>query len=341
MISFENDYSEGAHPKILEKLAQTNMIQEPGYGADSFTKSAIDKIRKATGLPEAEITFLVGGTQTNQVVIDTMLDDFGGVLAAETAHINMHEAGAIEFSGHKVLPLPSVEGKVDPRDVSTYLENFYRDVNHEHMVFPQMLFISYPTEYGTIYSKAELEELRSVCDRFDISLYIDGARLGYGLASDQADLTLEDIARLCDVFYIGGTKIGALCGEAVVFTKKNRPAHFDTRVKQHGALLAKGRLLGLMFDQLFTDDLYFHISRHADRMAQKMKQGFLDKGYRLFLDSPTNQQFVVMDRQKARELAQAIRFSVWEPYNKDQMVIRFVTSWASQSEQVDALLSVL
>lgn len=239
MISFENDYLAGAHEKVLQRLIDTNYVQESGYGNDQFTAEAKDKIKEVINSPNASIYFLVGGTQTNQVVINSVLKPYEGVIAADTGHISTHEAGAIEHSGHKILTLPSTLGKISSQQVNDYIETFYEDANHEHMVYPGMVYISYPTEYGTLYSKQELTKLSNVCKSYDIPLYIDGARLGYGLASEEADLTIEDIANIADIFYIGGTKIGALCGEAIIFTNQYEPKHFTTLIKQHGALLAK------------------------------------------------------------------------------------------------------
>lgn len=232
MVSFECDYIAGAHPEILKRLAETNMEPLPGYGMDHYSESAKEKIRAACGCPDAEVEFLVGGTQTNAVVISTMLRDWEGVIAADSGHVSVHESGAIEFTGHKVIQIPAKNGKLEAAAVRRLLDNFNNDVTHDHMVFPGMVYISHPTEPGTLYSKAELEELSALCREYEIPLYLDGARLGYGLMSSASDLTLKDIARLADVFYIGGTKVGALCGEAVVFTKNNRPAHFMTSVKK-------------------------------------------------------------------------------------------------------------
>lgn len=261
MLYFENDYSEGAHPKILQRLMDTNMEHLSGYGSDRYTDLAKNKIRDLCSCPEAEIYFLVGGTQTNQTVIDSVLKNYEGVIAAETGHVSVHEAGAIEFTGHKVLTLPQHDGKLCARELKDYMETFLGDDSHEHMVFPGMVYISHPTEYGTLYTKDELKELSQVCRRFKLPLYMDGARLITGLACPENELSLPDIADLCDIFYIGGTKAGALCGEAVVFTKNNTPAHFLTQIKQHGALLAKGRLCGIQFDALFSDDLYKETGR--------------------------------------------------------------------------------
>lgn len=337
MISFENDYSEGAHEKLLNALIETNMLQESGYGVDRFSKQAIEKIKEVIQCPEASIRFLVGGTQTNQIVINTMLENYQGVIAADSGHISTHEAGAIEFSRHKVLALEGIEGKLDAQQVDQYINRFYEDANHEHMVFPGMVYISYPTEYGTLYTREELEGLSRVCRKHQIPLYLDGARLGYGLMSDASDLTIADIARLCDVFYIGGTKIGALCGEAVVFTQNNEPKHFTAMIKQHGALLAKGRLLGVQFLTLFTDDLYFEISDHAIKMANKLKKILIDKGYRLYIDSPTNQQFFIIDNKKVAELQRKVKLSFWESYDESHQIIRFVTSWATEESHIQEL----
>lgn len=341
MLSFENDYSEGAHPKILQRFIETNMEQVPGYGNDPYCESAKAKIREACNCPEAEIFFLVGGTQTNAVVIDSMLQAYEGVVSAQTGHVNAHEAGAIEYTGHKVLSIPQYEGKMKASDLEAYLKIFWQDESHEHMVFPGMVYISHPTEYGTLYSKQELTDLSAVCRRYEIPLYLDGARLGYGLMSKSTDVTLPDIAELCDVFYIGGTKVGALCGEAVVFTKHNMPKYFVTHVKQHGALLAKGRLAGVQFDTLFTDNLYFEISRHAIEMAELLKQGLAEKGYTFHLDSPTNQQFIVLDDEKYNELQKQVRCCFWEKPDDTHTVVRFATSWATPKENIDKLMELL
>ena len=348
MLNFESDYIEGAHPLILDVLAKTNMEALSGYGADCYTKSAKEKIARACGLDSAngeslsnQIYFLTGGTQTNQIVIDTMLRPFEGVVSAATGHVSVHEAGAIEFTGHKVMPLPGHDGKMAADELEHFIDDFYADGNHEHMVFPGMAYISHPTEYGTLYTKSELKDLCAVCRRHKIPLFIDGARLGYALASYQTDITLHDIAELSDVFYIGGTKVGALCGEAVVFTKNNMPEHFDNLVKKHGALLAKGRLLGIQFDTLFTDDLYFKISRNAIDRAQELKSAFIEKGYRLYIDSPTNQQFVILENAKMAELQKNVRFSFWEKFDESHTVVRFATSWATTVEKIQELKEFL
>ena len=340
-VSFTCDYCEGAHPKILQRLLDTNMIQASGYGEDPFCSSARAKIREATCCPKADVFFLVGGTQTTATVIDSMLRGYEGVIAADSGHIAVHESGAIEFGGHKVITLPAKEGKLEAVTIENYLKVFHADEAKDHMVLPGMVYISFPTEYGTIYSRSELEAIKEVCKRYCIPLFIDGARLGYGLQSPACDLTLPEIASLCDVFYIGGTKVGALCGEAVVFPGGNAPAHFFTTVKQHGALLAKGRLLGLQFDTLFTDGLYFEISRNAIEKAMELKQLFISKGIPLYIDSPTNQQFPIMTKEDLAPLEGKVLYEVWETLPDGRLVTRFATSWATSEEQIEYLVSLL
>lgn len=340
MLHFDTDYMEGAHPSVMERLVETNLEQTPGYGTDDYTKAAKVLICKALETDNVDLQFLVGGTQTNATVIDALLLHHEGVIAAETAHINVHESGAIEASGHKVLALPSHEGKLDADEVETYISNFYKDETYEHMVAPGMVYISYPTEYGTLYSRQELSRLHEVCRKASIPLYVDGARLGYGLMSDAADISLSDMPELCDVFYIGGTKVGALFGECVV-ARKGLLRHFFPLVKQHGALLAKGRLLGIQFGALFTDDLYFRIARHAVEMAMLLKEGFRKKGFALYLDSPTNQQFIVLPNEVMDKLAQSASFEVWGTRGTTHTTVRFVTSWATRREDVEALIALL
>lgn len=336
MISFENDYIQGAHPEVLKRLTETNLEPLSGYGTDPYCESAREKIRRECGCPEAEIHFLVGGTQTNAVVIDAMLKGYEGVVAADTGHVAVHEAGAVEYTGHKVLTIPHHSGKIDPGELKEYLEGFYQDANHEHMVFPGMVYLSHPTELGTLYSRKELEEISHICREYEIPLFLDGARLGYGLMSSDTDVTLQDVAQLCDVFYIGGTKVGALCGEAVVFPEK-APRHFLTSVKQHGALLAKGRLLGIQFDTLFTDNLYFDISRHAIERAEELKRVLQEKGCTFAWESPTNQQFVILEDSTVRRLKEHVVFSFWEKADETHTVVRFVTSWATRKEEIEEL----
>ena len=340
MISFENDYIQGAHPEILRRLTETNMEPLSGYGSDPYCESAREKIRRACGCENAEVYFLVGGTQTNAVVIDAMTKGYEGVVAADSGHIAIHEAGAVEFTGHKVLTVPGDNGKINGNELRQYLQGFYQDENHEHMVFPGMVYISHPTEFGTLYTKEELKQISEVCREYEIPLYLDGARLGYGLMSRGTDVSLSDVAEFCDAFYIGGTKVGALCGEAVVFPGK-APKHFLTSVKQHGALLAKGRLLGIQFDTLFTDELYFRISRHAIEMAEKLKEVLRDKRLPFAWESPTNQQFVIMDDRKMEQLREKVVFSFWEKADQNHTVVRFATSWGTKEEEIEELKKLL
>ncbi len=341
MISFESDYIAGAHPKVLAKLMETNMESLGGYGTDKYCESACEKIRKTFGCEKADVYFLMGGTQTNAIVISSMLNTYEGVVAAKTGHVSLHEAGAIEYTGHKVLEIEQKDGKIYPEILKTYLKTFYADENHEHMVFPGMVYISHPTEYGTLYQKKELKALSAICHEYEIPLYLDGARLGYGLASRDTDVTEKDIAQLCDVFYIGGTKVGALCGEAVIFPKGNAPKHFMTLIKQKGGLLAKGRVLGVQFDTLFTEDLYFEISRHAIDMAEQLKEMLVAKGYDFYIDSPTNQQFVIIDNDKLEKLKESVAVSFWESYDETRTVIRLATSWSTTQEDMNQLKEVL
>ena len=341
MLSFENDYSEGCHGKILQRLMETNLMQQPGYGQDDFCQSAKEKIRAACGDPAADIFFLVGGTQTNQTVLSALLSPVEGVLAADTGHVSTHEAGAIEATGHKVITLPQREGKISAADAEKWLSAFLADSACTHMVQPGAVYISHPTEYGTLYTLKELRALHKVCAKYHLPLFLDGARLGYGLMSRHTDVQLSDIARLCDVFYIGGTKVGALCGEAVVFPRHGAPKQFFTHVKQHGALLAKGRLLGVQIDALFTDNLYFDISRHAIDMAEKLKQGLKQRGFSFFLDSPTNQQFPVMENALLEKIGHQVRFTLWQPVDERRSVVRFATSWATGPEMIDRLMDIL
>ncbi|MBE6693909.1 MAG: aminotransferase class I/II-fold pyridoxal phosphate-dependent enzyme [Ruminococcaceae bacterium] len=341
MLSFECDYNTGAHPKILEALVRTNMEPCPGYGNDIYTAQAREKIRSACGREDADVRFLVGGTQTNRIVIDSMLKNYEGVIAATTGHISAHEAGAIEASGHKVLTVPGYDGKLHAADVEKLISSFYADGSHDHMVFPGMVYISHPTEYGTLYTLDELKQLSALCHRHSLPLFLDGARLGYGLMSLDTDVTLQDIAQLCDVFYIGGTKVGALCGEAVVFTHSNAPAHFFTTVKQNGALLAKGRLLGIQFATLFEDGLYFEISKNAIDRTEDLKKLFREKGYPFFKNSPTNQQFIVLSDEKIAELSPLVRFEIWERVDDTHCAVRFATSWATTKEDIENLRAII
>ena len=340
MLYFENDYCEGAHPAILQKLVETNFEKVSGYGTDPYCASAREKIRAACGCPEADVWFISGGTQSNAIVIASMLRRWEGALAAATGHVAAHEAGAIEFTGHKVIGLPHTNGKLAAATVENWCKTFYADSNLDHLVFPGMVYISHPSEYGTLYTKTELEELSRVCRQYHMPLFMDGARLGYALASEGTDVTLADIARLTDVFYIGGTKVGALCGEAVVFPH-GAPAHFMTMVKQQGALLAKGRLLGIQFDVLFTDGLYEKISKNAIETAAVLKKGLAEKGYRFFMDSPTNQVFLVLANTQLEALEGKAKFGFWEKYDDTHTVVRIATSWATRMEEIEQLLALM
>lgn len=337
MVSFESDYNNGAHPKVLEHLLETNAKQSLTYGYDAWTKSAKLKIQAACDDADAQIWFLVGGTQTNSTVIDSLLRSYEGVVATETAHINTHEAGAIEFSEHKIITIPQHEGKLTAEELSRFMDDFTNDGNADHSVIPGLVYITFPTEYGTLYSAREIDEIYQVCRHYQVPLYVDGARLGYGLMSPANDVTLPFLASHCDAFYIGGTKVGALCGEAVVFTHNNAPAHFFNIVKQHGALMAKGRVIGLQFDALFTDNLYFDIAKHAIDMAMTMKDIFKKKGYRFFIDSPTNQQFIILPNDEVERLSHDLLFTHWGRYDNDHTICRFVTSWATTDEEMEAL----
>ena len=340
MILFRCDYAEGAHPEILKRLSETNFEQLDGYGSDPYTESARRKILEACACPGGEAFLLVGGTQTNATVIAAMLRDCEGAVAVQTGHINVHEAGAVEYTGHKVMTLPQHFGKMDAGELDAFLAACGADVNRDHMVWPGLVYISLPTEYGTLYSRAELAGLQAVAHKYGLPLFIDGARLGYALASPECDYTLQDLKDLCDVFYIGGTKVGALCGEAVVFPRK-APKHFFTTVKQHGALLAKGRLLGIQFDTLFTDNLYGRIAANAIDRAQEMIAVLKEKGIPFFLETPTNQQFVILENRRMEALATRVGFDIWEPYDANHTVVRFATSWATTPEQIKHLQEIL
>ncbi len=341
MLRFDSDYTNGAHPKVLERLIQTNSELTPGYGTDIYCATAREKIRESCGVPDADVFFLVGGTQTNATVIDSLLPPYAGVVAADTGHIAVHESGAVEAAGHKVITLPNHNGKIIPENLKALLVAYHSDETKDHMVCPGMVYISHPTERGTLYTAAELKGLKSVCAEYEIPLFLDGARLGYGLTARGADVTLPLLAKCVDVFYIGGTKVGALFGEAVVVPEKGKLKHFTAMMKRHGGLLAKGRLLGVQFDALFTGGLYFEISRHAVEMAEKLEAGFVSKGYVMTYGSPTNQRFVLLDNATAEELKKSCAFELWEKYDKTRTVYRFVTSWATAPEDVDRLVALL
>ena len=341
MLYFSSDYQQACHPEILRRIAETNYEGNSGYGTDEHCRIAKEKIKAACGTPDAEIFFIPGGTQTNMLVLDTILAPYEAVISAETGHIQGHEAGAVEFTGHKILAIPGYEGKIKATDLRARLRAYADDDNREHTTPTGAVYISFPTEYGTIYSKSELTEIYGICREYDIPLFIDGARLGYGLMSPECDMTLPELAHLCDVFYIGGTKMGALMGEAVVFTHDNMPKHFFTSVKQHGALLAKGWLLGIQFETLFTDDLYFKLGKNAIDCAMRVKELLIEKGYKLHLDSPTNQQFAVVEDNLLPKLAEHISYGFWEKPDATHTVIRFATGWATRPEDVDELAKYL
>ena len=340
-LSFASDYMEGAHPQILRRLAETNMLKTAGYGLDEFSASAKEKIRAACGTPDADIFFLVGGTQANAVMIDAILRPWQGVLSAETGHINTHEAGAVEFGGHRILALPHRDGKISADTIRAAVRTYQQDENRDHTVMPGMVYISHPTEYGTLYSLAELKEISGVCRENHIPLYLDGARLAYALACPENDVTLRDLGECCDAFYIGGTKCGALFGEAVVIPRHRFIPHLFTIIKQHGALLAKGRIAGIQFDTLFTDGLYFSIGRTAVEAADRLRKALTEKGYSFAFHSPTNQIFIVLDRSAAASLSEKVEMGFWENMEDGRTVLRLATSWATQTEDINALIDVL
>lgn len=336
--SFESDYNNGCLPEILRRLSETNDEKASGYGFDPYTERAKDRIRKACDMTEAEVHFLVGGTQTNATAIDSLLQGCEGVLSVDTGHINVHESGAVEAFGHKVLVLPGIAGgKMAVSQIDDYMRKFLADETYPHMVQPGMVYITLPTELGALYSRKELADIYTVCQQYGLRLYVDGARLGYGLMAEGNDIDLPFLAHHCDVFYIGGTKVGALLGEALVYTNTRAPKYIFTIIKRHGALLAKGRVLGLQFDTLFTDDLYFRVSRHAIDMAQALRKVFAKHGLSLGIDSPTNQQFVILSKEQKQRLAEEIAFEIWEPLPDDHLLCRFVTCWATTEADIVAL----
>lgn len=341
MFYFDSDYMVGAHPEVMERLTATNLLHTVGYQRDEFCDEAREKILEACGLQEGKVLFFVGGTQTNATVIDALLHRHEGVVAAETSHINVHEAGAIEASGHKVLTLPQHDGKIEATELELMIETFYRDESYSHMVAPGMVYISFPTELGTLYSLDELKAISSVCQKFDIPLYVDGARLAYGLAAHGNDVTLNDLAMLTDYFYIGGTKCGALMGEALVSRHVDRVPYLYTLIKQHGALLAKGRLLGVQFNALFSEDLYSRIGQHAIAMAMRLKEGMEAKGVELMIDSPTNQQFFILPNTTIERLREIASFEYWGAPGPVKSVVRFVTDWSTTPEGVDAVINAV
>lgn len=341
MIQFQCDYNEGAAPQIMQRLVETNMEQTVGYGCDDYCDRARQLIREACDAPDALVQFLVGGTQTNATVIASALRPYQGVLCASTGHINVHETGAIEHSGHKVLPLPSDNGLITAQQVENALKEHFSDGSAEHMVQPSMVYVSYPSEVGTLYTKQELEAIGQVCREYGIPLFVDGARLGYGLMSPASDLTLKDLARIADVFYIGGTKQGALFGEAVVINDKQIQKDFRYNIKQNGGMLAKGRLLGIQFETMFTDGLYFTLAKHAIDEAMRIKEALKAKGYGFMKDSPTNQQFPIMTNAKYEELSKDFLFDYWCRMDEEHVAVRICTSWGTKSENVEKLIKAL
>jgi threonine aldolase len=341
MIRFESDYLEGCCPQILEALRETNLEQTLGYGEDPHCARAADLIRSVFGCPDAEVHFLVGGTQTNATVIASQLRPHQGVVCAASGHINVHETGAVEQSGHKILALPAVDGKISAAQVRALLEAHRRDFSREHTVQPGMVYISFPTELGTVYSKQELEALHAVCREWDIPLFVDGARLGYGLEAAGVDVQPRDLARLCDIFYVGGTKQGALFGEAVVFTRSALAKDFRYLIKQHGGMLAKGRLLGLQYEVLMRDGLYFELARHADRMADRIRAAFAARGIPFLVENTTNQVFTILPTAALAPLAEQFGFELWQEVDEAHAGVRFCTSWATPESAVEALASYI
>lgn len=341
MILFNSDYTEGAHPRILERLMETNLEQTTGYGEDAYCEAAREAIRKVCDAPEADVHFLVGGTQANFTVISSALKPYQGVLCADTGHINVHETGAVEACGHKVLALPGKDGKITAEQIRNAHDLHWSDESHEHIAQPKMVYISHPTELGTLYTKGELEEIGRVCRECGLYLFLDGARLGYGLMAPGTDVTIADIAKICDVFYIGGTKVGAFFGEAVVIMNPQLKPDFRYCIKQKGGMLAKGRLLGIQFLELFRDGLYFEIAKHAIDMAMILKEGLKEKGYSFFMDSVTNQQFIMIEDEKLEKIREKYGVTYQQRYDETHSVIRLCTSWATTEENVRSLLADL
>ena len=368
-LFFASDYMEGAHPLILKRLMETNLVHSAGYGTDEFSESARAKIRKARNAPDADIHFLVGGTQANATVIKSILRPYQGVIAAETGHVSTHEAGAIEAGGHKVITLPHKNGKLDADSIERCIQGYWDDANHEHMVMPGLVYISQPTEFGTLYSLEELTKISEICHRRNVPLYVDGARLAYALACPQNDVTLPDLARLCDAFYIGGTKCGALFGEAVVLPRHDFIPHFFTLIKQNGALLAKGRIAGIQFETLFTEVsagsgkvsaegvsvsvssgetssdeaclLYEMVGQNAIAAADRIRAALVQKGYEISFECPTNQLFITVDDTQKERLEALLELSFWEKLPDGRTVLRICTSWATDMKDVDQLIDIL
>ena len=341
MIYFQCDYAEGCHPKILEKLTETNFMQTPGYSEDAICDAARAAVRKACGTPDADVHFLVGGTQANTTVISHILRPWQGALCADTGHIAVHETGAIEATGHKVLTMPNSNGTISARQIHDYCTNHFNDGAHEHIVQPGMVYISFPTESGTLYTKQQLTDIYAACKQWDLPLFIDGARLGYGLMSPACDLTIQELASLCDVFYIGGTKCGALFGEAVVITNDKLKKDFRYSIKRHGGMLAKGRLLGVQFLTLMEDGLYFDICKQAVAYALEIRKAFEAKGVEMYGTSMTNQQFPILSEAQMKHFDGKFAYEYWGRYDDSHHIVRFCTSWATKQENMDALLAAI
>lgn len=341
MIQFQCDYNEGAHPLIIKRLTETNMEQTVGYGEDPHCEEARRLIKQACQSDNADVHFLVGGTQANTTVIAHILRPYQGVLAATSGHINVHETGAIESTGHKVLAIPTEDGKLTAKQIDEAMQAHIHEDGPEHMVQPGMVYLSFPTEIGTIYSHDELKAIRTVCNKYDLPLFVDGARLGYGLCSPECDLTLPQLAQLADVFYIGGTKVGALFGEAVVIMNEALKRDFRYSIKQHGGMLAKGRLLGLQFATLFTGNLYFDIAQHAIDEAMRIKAALQTKGIGFLIDSPTNQQFPIFTDTQIATLSEHFMLSLWQRIDEEHTAMRICTSWATKPESTDELIRAI
>lgn len=341
MIYFNNDYAEGCHPEVLRRLVETNLVQTPGYGTDEYCGVAAGKIRALCGKDDLAVHFLVGGTQANLTVIDAALRPHQGALCASSGHIHVHETGAVEATGHKVLALPGIDGKITAEQIRSAVKAHRADEAFEHMVQPKLVYISNPTELGTLYSLSELEAISTACRELGLYLFLDGARLGYGLTAEGNDVTMGDLARLCDVFYIGGTKVGALFGEAVVISHPILAEDFRYLIKQHGGMLAKGRLLGVQFDALFTDDLYFRIARHANALADKLRRTLDDLGYGLLVPGTSNQVFAILPDTLLTELGKEFSFTEQERVDTTHRAVRFCTSWATTTENMDALCEAM
>ena len=339
MIRFESDYAEGAHPRILEKLILTNEEQTPGYGVDIYCDRARQLIKNLCQKDDCDVHFLVGGTQTNLIVISSILRPYQGVISAISGHINTHETGAIEATGHKVLAVESEDGKITAAQVKAVCDQHHQDAGRVHKVQPGMVYISQPTEYGTLYSLEELTNLSRVCKEYHLPLFVDGARLGDGMVSQINDVWMSDLANLCDVFYIGGTKIGALFGEAVVISNDAYKQGFRYNIKQRGGLLAKGRLLGLQFETLFEDNLYFEMSLHAVKLSMQLRQAFTEKGFELLYDSYTNQQFPILPNDVLEKLSKKYSFTYWKAIDELHSAVRLCTSWATKEEYVEQLVA--